>query len=61
MAQARESLRDKWGLMIGTFALYLVVTIPIACIPVAGWIISILISGPIFIGKAIFTLSVSRK
>src|ERR1035437_5709708 len=61
MAQARECLRDKWGLVIGTFALYLIITIPIACIPVAGWIISILISGSMSIGIAIFTLSVSRN
>jgi uncharacterized membrane protein len=30
-------------------------------IPVVGWIISILIGGPMSIGIAIFTLSVSRK
>src|ERR1035437_5321331 len=61
MAQARECLRDKWGLVIGTFVLYTVIIIPISLIPVVGWIISILIGGPMSIGIAIFTLSVSRK
>jgi uncharacterized membrane protein len=61
MAQARESLRDKWGLAIGTFVVFTVIMIPIALIPGAGWIIAILIGGPMSIGLAIFTLSVSRK
>ena len=61
MAQARDSLKDKWGLVIGTFVVYMVITIPISLIPVAGWIISLLIGGPMAIGIAIFTLSVSRK
>ena len=61
MAQARECLSDKWGLVIGTFVVYTVIIIPISLIPVVGWIISILIGGPMSIGIAIFTLSVSRK
>jgi len=61
MAQARECLRDKWGLVIGTFVVYTVIIIPISLIPIVGWIISILIGGPMSIGIAIFTLSVSRK
>ena len=61
MAQARECLHDKWGLVIGTFVVYTVIIIPISLIPVVGWIISILIGGPMSIGIAIFTLSFSRK
>ena len=61
MAQARECLSDKWGLVIGTFVVYTIIIIPISLIPVVGWIISILIGGPMSIGIAIFTLSVSRK
>jgi uncharacterized membrane protein len=61
MAQARECLKDKWGLVIGTFVLYMIVTIPISLIPFIGWIISLIIGGPMAIGIAIFSLSVSRK
>ena len=61
MAQARESLRVKWGLAIGTFVLYMVIMIPVALIPFAGIVISILIGGPMSLGLAIFTLSISRK
>src|ERR1039458_10089355 len=61
MAQALECLHDKWGLVFGTFVVYTVIIIPISLIPVVGWIISILIGGPMSIGIAIFTLSVSRK
>jgi uncharacterized membrane protein len=61
MVQARESLRGNWGLVIGTFVVYMLVIVPVSLIPVAGWIISILIGGPMAVGLAIFTLSLSRN
>jgi uncharacterized membrane protein len=61
MAQGRESLKGKWGLGIGTTVVFMLVMIAIQLIPVAGWIISILISGPMSIGLVSFALSLSRK
>lgn len=61
MAQARESLKNRWGLGIGTTVVFMLVMIAIQLIPVAGWIISLLISGSMSIGLAAFALSLSRK
>ena len=61
MAQARESLTGKWGLGVGTTVVFILLMIAIGFIPIAGWIISILISGSMSIGLASFALSLSRK
>ncbi len=61
MTQARESLKGKWGLGIGTTVVFMLVMIAILLIPYAGGIISILISGSMSIGLASFALSLSRK
>ena len=61
MVNAREALRGKWGLSIGTCVVYLLILIPIQLIPFIGFIASILISGPLAVGLAIFSLSISRK
>ena len=64
MRQARESLKGKWGLAIGTFLIYMLilgaVEIPIHLIPPAG-IILIVIAGPLVVGLATFSLSISRN
>lgn len=65
MAQARESLKGRWGLAVGMSVIYLLIMIAIQIsikfIPIVGWIVSILITGPMCIGLAIFALSISRK
>ncbi len=61
MAQARDSLKGKWGLGIGTTVVFMLIMMAIQLIPIAGWIIGILISGAMSIGLAIFALSLSRK
>jgi len=67
-AQARESLRGKWRRAIGTYVVFnLITAIPvgISFIPYAGGgiagILSAIISGPMALGLAIFTLSLSRN
>jgi uncharacterized membrane protein len=60
-AQARESLKGKWGLGVGTTAVFMLAMIAIQAIPVAGWVISILIGGSMSIGLVSFALSLSRK
>ena len=61
MAQARESLKGKWGLAIGTYIVFMLIMFAIQLIPIAGFIISFLITGAMSLGLAIFTLSLSRK
>jgi uncharacterized membrane protein len=60
MKAARESLKGKWGLAIGTFLIYVIITgIPGSLRPPAP-ILSLLIGGPFALGAAIFSLSISR-
>lgn len=60
MAQARESLKGKWGLAIGTTIVYSLFFSLIQLIPY-DVSVSILISGAMNIGLAKFALSISRK
>src|SRR3989344_3657325 len=61
MKQARESLKGKWGLAVGTFLLYFLITIAVQSIPKTGWLLSLIIDGPMFLGLTIFSLAVSRN
>jgi uncharacterized membrane protein len=61
MQQARESLKGKWGLAVGTFFVYMLILIVIQIIPKAGPILSLLISGPMIVGLSIFSLAISRN
>lgn len=61
MLQARESLIGKWGLAIGTFLVYILIGGAIQAVPFVGAIASFLIAGPMGLGVAIFTLTLSRK
>ncbi len=58
--QAREDLLGKWPLAIGAFFLYQVFLVSFQSIPKVGGIIYILIAGPLTLGIAIFSLSLSR-
>lgn len=67
MKDARESLKGKWGLAIGAFAIMYLINIAIALIPEIApsmtpfsTIISILLAGPFAWGLAVFSLSLSR-
>lgn len=61
MRMAKESLKGKWGLAVGTYFVYLVILGAIQMIPKAGPIISLLITGPMVLGIATFSLSLSRN
>lgn len=60
MQMARESLKGKWGVAIGGFALYGLVTIIIQIIPIVGGLALFIISGPLILGLMFFSLSLSR-
>ena len=54
MRQAREALDGRWGLAIGVFLLFILIS---SCIP--G--VNIIISGPMTVGMAGFSLKLSRR
>lgn len=60
MRAARESLRGRWGTAIGAVAVYLVIIISLQNIKDIGPIVSLLVSGPLVGGLAIFFLTMSR-
>lgn len=61
MKMARESLSGKWKLVIGTFAVYLVIVIALSGMKETGSIVSLLVSGPLMVGISLFSLSISRS
>lgn len=60
MRMAYESLKGKWGLAIGTFLIYIILTGSSGSIGIFGSVISLLIAGPFALGAATFSLSISR-
>ena len=61
MSDARESLTGKWPLAIGTFLIFLLISIGATLIPVAGQVIGFLIAGPLAVGGAFFALNIVRE
>jgi len=63
MQMARESLKGKWSIAIPTFLIYIIITASLQGIgeifPLAT-LISLIISGPIALGIAIFSLNIAR-
>lgn len=60
MKMAKDSLKGKWGLAIGTFVVYLMIIGALNAIPILGPLASLFISGPMALGMVMFTLSFSR-
>jgi uncharacterized membrane protein len=61
MKQAREALSGKWGLAVGTFLVYILIMGGLQIVPVAGYIASLIIGGPMGVGIAIFSMAISRN
>jgi uncharacterized membrane protein len=61
MDNAREALRGRWGTAIVTFVVYFLITGALGAIKGVGPIISILITGPLMLGWAKFSLSIARN
>ena len=60
-SEARISLGNgKWGIAIGGFLIYVIITQAIGLIPIIGPIGSILLSGPFTVGLMYFYLKISR-
>ncbi len=60
MRSARESLKGKWGLAIGTFLIYTLLTTAPGSVEHRGSILTLIIGGPLALGAAIFSLSIAR-
>jgi uncharacterized membrane protein len=60
MRKARESLDGKWGLAIGTFVIYAILTGAGGSFGAWGSAITLVVSGPFLLGAAFFSLAVSR-
>lgn len=61
MADARESLEGKWGLAIGAFFVLMLVSSAAQVVPFIGIIGSFIIGGPLALGAALFSLSLSKR
>jgi len=61
MLKARQSLEGKWGLAIGTTALYAIIVIGLQAIPGIGLILFIFVAGPMAYGITKFSLLLSRN
>jgi uncharacterized membrane protein len=61
MRKAQESLKGKWALAIGTFLVYMLITGSIGSIRGIGSVLSLIIAGPLTLGTATFSLSISRN
>jgi len=60
MQQAREALKGKWGLAIGGYFLYTLIAVLVNIPEDVGWLLWLIISGPMSIGLATFSLSLAR-
>lgn len=61
MKMARESLNGRWGLAVGGFFVFMLISMVISFIPIVGSIASIFITGPFMLGLIFFSLSISRN
>ena len=58
---ALEALgKDKWGISIGGFLIYIIITQAIGLIPFIGAIAGFILTGPFVVGLYFFFLKVSR-
>jgi uncharacterized membrane protein len=61
MSQAKDALKGKWGLAIGTLVIYMLITGCTGAFPKLGGLLSLIIGGPFALGLAIFSLSLARN
>jgi len=61
MADARAALEGKWGLAVGAFLVIGLISGAAQVVPIIGFLGSLIIGGPLALGGAIFSLSLSRR
>ena len=61
-SEALASLNnDKWGISIGAFLIYVIVTSAVGLIPIIGGVGQLILAGPFLVGYYYFFLKVSRN
>ena len=61
-SEALASLNnDKWGISIGAFLIYVIVTSAVGLIPIIGGVGQLIFAGPFLVGYYYFFLKVSRE
>ncbi len=60
MSEARKSLQGRWGIAVAISAIFMAISIGASSIPGAGWIASLIISGPLIVGLNKIFLEISR-
>jgi len=60
MAEARGSLSGKWGVAVAVSVIYFAINAGVGAIPVAGWIASLIIAGPLAVGFYRFFLTLIK-
>jgi uncharacterized membrane protein len=60
MARARVALQGNWGIGAGAALLTIIISMIAQAIPKVGFIVSLLLSGPISIGLYIFSFTIAR-
>lgn len=60
MQEAKNSLKGKWGIAVGTYLLYTVLTSAVHSIPGGGGLLGLVVSGPMALGIAMVSLDFSR-
>ncbi|NLE03060.1 MAG: DUF975 family protein [Fibrobacter sp.] len=60
MMEARNSLKEKWGIAVGATVVYLVIVIIINSLHNVGRIVNIILGGPLQVGLASFYLILVR-
>ena len=61
MEQAREALKGKWKLAVGTYFLYMLMLGVMQAVPAVGPLVSLVVSGPLMLGMTLFSISISRN
>jgi len=61
MRQARESMKGKWGIAIGTTLIYFLISGCFQAIPKAGPLLSLLVTPQLGFGICVFSLTIARN
>ncbi len=59
--KALESLHGKWGAVIGTYVVFILLSVVVRMVPAIGAIASLAITGPLTLGISIFMLHIARN
>jgi len=59
--EALDTLKGNWGPAIGTYLVFMIITVVMQKIPVVGGLASLILTGPLSLGIIIYTLKFSRQ